>query len=134
MQGTFQLTETLSIGAVGGIRQVNSSIRNNGLTQTEEQRVWIASGNIQKHFETMVVNARFTRDINPSGLGLLVQTDRFQLRINKTLSETVTAYMAGNIYWVTSIETQGKCSPSFKSTVLEYRGWNELADDGVVVS
>lgn len=51
----------------------------------------MASGRVEKRFETGSLHAELGRDIFPSGLGFLIQSDHVQVQARKDLSPTLTA-------------------------------------------
>jgi hypothetical protein len=57
-----------------------------------------ATADFSKRWETAVVSVRGGRELNPSGIGALVQTDLLRVAISKELSATVTALLDAGIY------------------------------------
>jgi hypothetical protein len=55
-------------------------------------------GSVEKKFETGLLTARVSRELNPTGVGALVQTDRFGVAWMQQLSPTLSAFVDGSIY------------------------------------
>lgn len=93
------------IGTVsGGGRLVNSdqSLPGGGALASHEI-VWVYSASLSKQFERDTVRVEGGREINPSGFGRLLQTDRVGGTFVHTLTETLSASLSGNLYFVSGI-------------------------------
>lgn len=62
------------------------------VTVTTETRAHgsLLNATLEKQFETMALNGRLSRDVNPSGNGSLVETDRISIGLSGKLSPTLT--------------------------------------------
>lgn len=93
------------IGTVsGGGRLVNSdqSLPGGGALASHEI-VWVYSASLSKQFERDTVRVEGGREINPSGFGRLLQTDRVGGTLVHTLTETLSASLSGSLYFVSGI-------------------------------
>ena len=62
-----------------------------------------SAANLTKKFERATVQVSGSRNIVPSGFGLLIQTDRAGLTVSHDLTETLTASFDGSGYIVSGI-------------------------------
>lgn len=100
---THAFTETLTATANGGPSFVSSTTQTAGDNIKAESTVWLFGGNFTKKFERATVQVSGSRNIVPSGFGLLIQTDRAGLTISHDLTETLTASFDGSGYIVSGI-------------------------------
>ena len=100
---THAFTETLTGTAYGGPSFVSSTTQTTGDNIKAENTVWVFGGNLTKKFERTTVQVSGSRNILPSGFGLLIQTDRAGLTISHDLTETLTASFDGSGYIVSGI-------------------------------
>ena len=100
---THAFTETLTATANGGPSFVSSTTQTAGDNIKAESTVWLFGGNLTKKFERATVQVSGSRNIVPSGFGLLIQTDRAGLTISHDLTETLTASFDGSGYIVSGI-------------------------------
>jgi hypothetical protein len=100
---SHSFTDSLTGTVSGGSRFVSSTQDIPGGSLTDRERVWAFGAQLKKVFEqaTMLVEAR--REINPSGFGFLLQTDRLGAIVSHNLSETVTMTLEGAIYRTNAI-------------------------------
>jgi hypothetical protein len=77
-----------------------------GNTATTHDTTWVFGGNLAKTFENTTVQVTVSRDIIPSGFGLLIQTDRVATTASHDLSETVTALFDASAYRVSGLTTR----------------------------
>ncbi|MGA6828426.1 hypothetical protein ACO9S2_12520 [Nitrospira sp. NS4] len=96
-----EITGSLS----GGIRFVSATQEIPGGALTDHETVWVYRASLQKRFERSVIQLEAGRDINPSGYGLLLRTDRVGGVLSHNLTETLTVSLAGNLYFVGGIVT-----------------------------
>ena len=102
---THAFTETLTGTAFGGPSFVSSTTQTAGGNFKAQSTVWLFGGNLTKMFERTTVQVLASRNIMPSGFGLLIQTDRAGLTVSHDLSETLTVSFNGSGY-ITSGVTQ----------------------------
>jgi hypothetical protein len=100
---THAFTETLTGTASGGPSFVSSTTQTAGDNIKAESTVWLFGGNLIKKFERTSIQVNVTRNIVPSGFGLLIQTDRAGLTVSHDLTETLTASFDGSGYSVSGI-------------------------------
>ena len=73
---THAFTETLTGTAYGGPSFVSSTTQTVGDDIKVQSTVWLFGANLTKKFERGTVQVSGSRNIMPSGFGLLIQTDR----------------------------------------------------------
>jgi hypothetical protein len=88
---SHEFSETMSAWVTGGVRLISSTFTDQGQTRTEDDFIWVASGRVEKRFETGSLHAEIGRDIYPSGLGFLIRSDHVQVQARKDLTPTLTA-------------------------------------------
>jgi len=74
---------------------------------TSHEVVWVYRGSLRKQFERSMIQIDGSREINPSGFGRLLQTDRVGGSFSHNLTETLTASFDGALYFVSGIGTTG---------------------------
>jgi len=112
---THAFTETLTGTAFGGPSFVSSTSQTAGDNIKAERTVWLFGGNLTKKFERTTVQVSGSRNIMPSGFGLLIQTDRAALTVSHDLTETLTASFDGAGYSVSGI-TQRAAGGTFQDS------------------
>lgn len=107
LSATHDFSDTLRLDAAAGPRVVRNAVEGSTGTLKDDQVVWVFNGSLRKDFErtTFAVNAG--REINPSGFGLLIQTDRFGVTIEHRLTENLTASLFGQLLLASGIATVG---------------------------
>jgi hypothetical protein len=100
---THAFTETLTGTAFGGPSFVSSTTQTASDNIKAQSTVWLFGATLAKKFERTSVQVQVDRKIVPSGLGLLIQTDRAGVTVSHDLSETLTASFDGSAYKVSGI-------------------------------
>lgn len=91
------------IGTIsGGIRFVNSTRG----SLNDHTTVGVYSATLSKRFERTTIQIDGSRNINPSGFGFLLKTDRVGGSLSHNLTETLTASLSGGLYFVDAVATQ----------------------------
>ncbi len=116
------MTGTIS----GGVRFVTSTQDFSGGSLSAHETVWVYRGTLRKRFERATIQIDGGREINPSGFGRLLQTDRAGASLSYNLTETLTVSLNGSLYFVSGIITEGP-SGSFPqqkySTISPSASW-----------
>ena len=116
---THAFTETLTGTAYGGPSFVSSTNQTVSDNIKAQSTVWLFGGDLTKKFESATVQVSASRNIVPSGFGLLIQRDRAGLTVSHDLSETLTASFDGSGYLVSGI-TQPALGGTFPESRLFY--------------
>lgn len=113
---THNFSESLSASASGGVRFINTTqgITDGSLSQNDV--VWVYKANIKKEFERSTILMEGSREINPSGFGRLIQTDRVGGTISHNLTENITAAITGATYIASGLASVGQSFPETRFT------------------
>lgn len=103
---THSFTEGLKATAYGGPRFVNSTTEVGGFSRTTQDTIWIYGASLTHQFERASLQLSVTRDIFPSGFGLLLRTDRIGAMASYNLTDTLSASLVGSWYIVSGVTTQ----------------------------
>lgn len=103
---THTFTEGLKATAYGGPRFVSSTTEVGGFSQKTTDTTWIYGASLTQQFERASLQLSVTRDIFPSGFGLLIQTDRIGAFTSYNLTDTVTASLDASGYLVSGATSQ----------------------------
>ena len=103
---THSFTEGLKATAYGGPRFVNSSSQGGGFSQKTNDTTWIYGASLTQQFERASMQLSLTRDIFPSGFGLLIQTDRVGAMASYNLTDTLSASLDASGYIVSGLTSQ----------------------------
>jgi hypothetical protein len=110
------LSESITAVAYGGPRFVGSTTETgNGATKSHNT-VWLFGASLTKQFENAKLEISGSRNIIPSGFGLLIQTDRLSLLASRDLSETLTISFDASGYQVEGVTTRALGGTSPKQT------------------
>ncbi len=106
---THVFSEGLSFMAYGGPRFLNSAAQFSGLNQKEKDTIWVFATNVTQKFDRATLQLSVTRDILPSGFGMLTQTDRLGATASYDLTENLTVSLdaAGYIVDGATIQARG---------------------------
>lgn len=97
---THSFTESLKATIFAGPRFISSTTKATDSRQTTDDTTWIYGASATQRFEHAYLQFAISRDIMPSGFGLLVQTDRIGLLVSYDLSDTLTASLDSSGYLV----------------------------------
>jgi hypothetical protein len=103
---THAFSESLSATVSGGGRTIMSESSTVSPPATDRTTVGLFSASVEKTFERGLVRVEAAREINPSGLGLLLQTDRVSLRTKWDVTERLNAAFNASMYWTQSVVTR----------------------------
>jgi hypothetical protein len=103
---SHDLTESLNANLSAGGRFVSSSIDDRSSRLTDSQVVWVGSARLQKRWEDVTAKIEASRDVFPSGFGLLLQTSRVGVGLYKELSERVTVSVDAAVLFATPVTSK----------------------------
>jgi hypothetical protein len=99
-------SETINASVSGGARMVDSSLTI-GPSQVEDtQVVWVGRANLQKRWIDATATLDASREVYPSGFGLLVRTSRVGIGVTKDLTERLTVALDGAVFFVESVASE----------------------------
>jgi hypothetical protein len=115
---THSFTEPLTGTVSGGVRFITSTQDFSGGSLDDHDTVWLFSGRLKKEFDQTTVILDGSREINPSGFGVLVQTDRLGGTVLHNLTEAVTLSLEGATYFVDALASSslGRTFPQTRFT------------------
>jgi len=99
-------TETLMATVTGGPQLVSSSIFLGPTRVTDTQALWVANATVRKQWDTGFAEAIVGREVNPSGFGLLLKTERVGFTLSQDLTEQLTASVNANVLFASSIASK----------------------------
>ena len=103
---THSFTEGITSTLAGGPQLVSSSTDSGLARITDTQTVWVASANLRKQWDDGYAQLAVSREILPSGFGLLVQTERAGVTLSKDLTERLTLSLSGQVYLASSVASK----------------------------
>ncbi|MGC3973871.1 MAG: hypothetical protein QM771_05740 [Nitrospira sp.] len=105
---THSFTEALKGTAYGGPRFVSSTTEGGGLSQTTTDTIWVYGATVTQQFERATLQFSVSRDIFPSGFGLLLQTDRLGALTSYHITDNLTASLDASGYLVSGVTNQAR--------------------------
>jgi hypothetical protein len=104
---THVFSEATTVTAFGGPRFLDQTqtVGNNSLSSN--QLVWTFGGSIRTTWEDARASLDGGQEVNVSGLGILLKTNRLGATISKDLTETLTVSLAGQVIQVQALPVQG---------------------------
>jgi hypothetical protein len=100
-------TEATSILLSAGGKYLDQKLTTGGSSFTENQLVGVYSAVLRTKWPDGQASLEASQDVNVSGLGVLLKTDRLGTSITKELTETVTLSLAGQVFLVEGLPVQG---------------------------
>jgi hypothetical protein len=104
---THALSEVTTVTAFGGPKFLDQSQTIGSTSQSENQLIWTYGGSIRTKWADAQASLDGSQDVNVSGLGVLLKTDRLGVSISKDLTENLTISLAGAGYLVQSVPGPG---------------------------
>lgn len=95
----------------GGPRFVTSTQDVSGGSLSAHETVWVYRGTFRKRFERANIQIDGGSEVNPSGFGRLLQTDRAGATLSHNVTETVTVSLNGSLYFVSGVVTDPSIAP-----------------------
>jgi hypothetical protein len=108
---THDFGQELTASISGGVRFVTSTQDVSGGSLSAHETVWVYRGTLRKRFERATIQIDGGREVNPSGFGRLLQTDRAGVTLSHNLTETVTLSLNGSVYLVSGVVTDPSITP-----------------------
>jgi hypothetical protein len=107
-----EFSETFSVKLEAGSRFITNIQQFGPQSLSDHTWVWVANATIRKQLERTSVTFDASRAINPSGFGLLLETDRIGVTIGHQLTENLSASITGQALVSSGVATVGS-SASF---------------------
>ncbi|MEQ1847676.1 MAG: hypothetical protein ABL983_19085, partial [Nitrospira sp.] len=113
--GSRLVSSAQDVPAIPGILGILLG-RSRDRTLTSEEVVWVYRGSLRKQFERTTVQIDGSREINPSGFGRLLQTDRVGGSLSHSISESINLSVSGALYFVSGLSTTEGSRPLPRTT------------------
>lgn len=110
--GKHEFSERTTISASAGPRFISNTINPGSQTLQDSTTVWVANGKLTAKFERAQVMLDIGREILPSGLGILIQTDRVAVNLRYELTDKIAMSFGGRASFVDPVQTTTLLSPS----------------------
>ena len=101
--GSHAFSERTALTVEGGPRFVSNSVGTGVASQRDSTTVWVYNANLSTRTERTKIALAVSREILPSGFGLLVQTDRVGASVSHELTENITLSLDGSAYVVNGV-------------------------------
>ena len=106
-----EFSETFSVKLEAGPRYINNVVQSGPQSLSNHSLVWVGNATIRKQLERTTVTLDASRDINPSGFGLLIETNRIGMTLEQQLTENLRASVTGQALVSSSTSTVGSVTP-----------------------
>ena len=104
---THAFSETTTVKAFGGPRFLDQTQTIGGISLSSNQLVWTFGGSLRTKWEDAWASLDGGQEVNVSGLGVLVKTNRLGATVSKDLTETLTVSFAGQVFQIQALPVQG---------------------------
>jgi len=102
-----EFSETFSVRLEAGPRFISNVQQSGSQTLSDQTLVWVANATIRKQLERTTVTFDASREILPSGFGLLLETDRIGVTVGYQVTENLNASIIGQALVSSGIGTVG---------------------------
>lgn len=109
------VSETFSLKLEAGPRFINNVVQSGSQSLSDHSLVWVGNATIRKQLERTTVTLDASREITPSGFGLLLETNRIGMTIGQQLTENLSASITGQALAASSTPTAGSVTSFPKS-------------------
>jgi len=117
---THQFTDTFRGSLAGGFRNITSTQSLTGASAKSTDFVWVFNANAQKTFEKGEAQMGFSREIFPSGVGFLVQSEHLFASLRHDFTQTLSGFFGVDAYWIEPTVT-GLTIPNSRLLYLQPR-------------
>ncbi len=102
-----EFSETFSVRLEAGPRFISNVQQSGSQTLSDQTLVWVANATIRKQLERTTLTFEASREILPSGFGLLLETDRIGVTVGYQVTENLNASFTGQGLLSSGIGTVG---------------------------
>jgi hypothetical protein len=102
-----EFSETFGVKMEGGPRFITNTQQFGSQSLSDHTLVWVGNVAIRKQMERTTVTFDAGRELNPSGFGLLIQTDRVGVTVERKLTEKLRATVTGQALVASGVSTVG---------------------------
>ena len=111
LSGSHAFSERTALTVEGGPRFLSNSVGTGGTSLTSSTTVWVYNANLTMRTERTKIALGVSREILPSGFGLVIQTDRVRATVSHELTEKITLSLDGSGYRTNGLLTNTFASP-----------------------
>lgn len=104
---THALSEATTVTAFGGPRFLDQTQTIGSTSLSANQLIWTFGGSIRTKWEDALASLDGGQEVNVSGLGILLKTNRLGATVSKDLTETLAVSLAGQVFQVQALPVQG---------------------------
>jgi hypothetical protein len=115
-------SETLKGSALIGIRALFTELSAGGVRRRESELGWLAGAMIEKKWERTTLRGDFSRHVDPSGAGYLIEVNRLSGSIERGLTQRTTGALVTHFYWTRPL--QGDPPPPGSQSVAIEPSWS----------
>ena len=102
---SHNVSKSLVLTVSGGVRFIDTTQGLSSGSVSQSDVVWVYNASMKKEFERSTILLDGSSEVNPSGFGRLIQTDRVGGAISHNVTEDLTASLIGGFYFVSTIAT-----------------------------
>jgi hypothetical protein len=99
-------TERLAVTVTGGPQVVSSSISFGPTRLSDTQMLWVANGSLKQQWQSGFAEIVIGREINPSGFGLLLKTERAGVTLSEDLTDRLNASVNAQVLLASSVASK----------------------------
>ena len=115
---THAVSEATTLNVSAGPRWLDQTLRSRSTSSSDRQVIWVFGGAMRTKWMDGQASLEANRDVNVSGLGVLLKTDRLAASISKELTETITVSLAGQVFFVETVPVQSAGLQIVESRVI----------------
>jgi hypothetical protein len=115
---THVFSEATTVTAYGGPRFLDQTQTVGNMSLSSNQLVWTFGGSIRTKWEDARASLDGGQEVNVSGLGVLLKTNRLGATVSKDLTEALTVSLAGQAFQVQALPVQGGSTQAAETRLM----------------
>jgi Putative beta-barrel porin 2 len=115
---THVFSEATTVTAFGGPRFLDQTQTVGNSSLSSNQLVWTFGGSIRTKWEDARASLDGGQEVNVSGLGVLLKTNRLGATVSKDLTEELTVSLAGQAFQVQALPVQGSSAQAAETRLM----------------
>lgn len=108
---THSFSETITATLGGGPQVVISGIQSGPTRLSETSTNWTINASLRKQWDDGYAELVASRELLPSGFGLLIQTRKVAVKVSKDLTESLTLSLNGQVSLASSVSSEVTATP-----------------------
>jgi len=113
---THNFSETITGIITGGPNYVHGTIDAGGTPMSSHRTLFVGSANLKKSWEDASISLDIGRQVNPSGFGLLIQTDRVGLTVAKDFTEQWSTSLSAFALFASALSSEASLVRNFQDS------------------